>query len=289
MKVTIAESAGFCFGVKRAVQMVYDEAEKEGKTVYTMGPIIHNEQVVRDLANRGVREIDDNLICVETGKKIEPGNVIIVRSHGISKAMHDVLKESGCELVNATCPFVEKIHRIVNEKYEAGFQIVIIGSPDHPEVQGIRGWVQGPCTIVQNPEEAESLSLNKEKPVCVVAQTTFNLEKFRETVEIIEKLGYHVEVKNTICNATRERQAEALDLASQSDVMIVIGGKASSNTQKLYEICKSQCENTYYIQTQDDLVTVDFQPDSCVGITAGASTPNNIIQEVSQHVRRTEL
>ncbi len=289
MQITVADSAGFCFGVERAVQMVYDEAEKHSGGVYTMGPIIHNEQVVSDLVARGVKVIDDDLICAETGQPIAPGNTIIIRSHGISKAMYEKLKASGCTLVNATCPFVQKIHTIVKEKYEAGYQIVIVGSPDHPEVAGIRGWVDGPCTIVKSIEEARALSLNPDQKVCVVSQTTFNLGKFREIVEIIEKLGYHVEVKNTICNATRERQAEALDLAKRSDVMIVIGGRASSNTQKLYEICKSQCENTYYIQTQDDLVTVDFQPDSCVGITAGASTPNNIIQEVSQHVRRTEL
>ncbi len=289
MQVKIADSAGFCFGVERAVQMVYDEAAKQDKTVYTMGPIIHNEQVVADLAAKGVKVIDDDLICTETGESVKAGETIIIRSHGISESMYEKLKQSGCHLVNATCPFVQKIHNIVSEKYKEGYQIVIVGSCDHPEVAGIRGWVSGPCTIIQTAEEAKHITLKKEFPVCIVSQTTFNLGKFREIVEIIENLGYHVEVKNTICNATRERQAEALDLAKQSDVMIVIGGKASSNTQKLYDICKSQCKNTYYIQTQDDLVTVDFQPDSCVGITAGASTPNNIIQEVSQHVRGTEL
>ncbi len=288
MKVTIAEHAGFCFGVKRAVQMVYDEVESSNETVYTMGPIIHNEQVTADLAARGVQEIDDSL-CGRDGKPVSRNSTVIVRSHGISRELYDRLNASGMKIVNATCPFVQKIHTIVHQKSQEGYHIIIVGSPEHPEVQGICGWVDGTCTVVQTCEEARSLTSFPSEQLCIVSQTTFNLGKFREIVEIIENLGYHVEVKNTICNATRERQTEALDLARRSDIMIVIGGKSSSNTQKLYEICRRQCENTYYIQTQDDLVTVDFQPDSCVGITAGASTPNNIIQEVSQHVRRTEL
>ncbi len=287
--VTIAKSAGFCFGVERAVQMVYDEAEKESGPVYTMGPIIHNEIVVGDLERKGVRIINDDLVCEKTGQKADSHSVVIVRSHGISEELYEKLKATGCKIVDATCPFVQKIHQIVKEAYSNGCQIVIVGSPDHPEVQGIRGWVKGPCAIVRTSEEAKKLQFALDKTVCIVSQTTFNLGKFLEIVEIIKGLGYHVVVKNTICNATRERQAEALDLARKSDVMIVIGGKASSNTQKLYDICKSQCKNTYYIQTQEDLVTVDIQPYSCVGITAGASTPNQIIQEVSQHVRRTEL
>jgi 4-hydroxy-3-methylbut-2-enyl diphosphate reductase len=289
MKVTVAKSAGFCFGVERAVQMVYDEAAKDAGTVYTMGPIIHNELVVKDLAEKGVRIVNDDLICPETGKAADRNSTVIIRSHGISESLYQKVKNTGCTIVDATCPFVQKIHNIVREESARGVQIVIVGSPDHPEVQGIRGCVSGPCTIVSSKEEAGYLHLDPDRPVCIVSQTTFNFGKFLEIVEIIEGLGYHVVVKNTICNATRERQAEALDLAKKSDVMIVIGGKASSNTQKLYEICKSQCKNTYYIQTQEDLVTVDIQPYSCVGITAGASTPNQIIQEVSQHVRRTKL
>lgn len=289
MKVTVAKSAGFCFGVERAVQMVYDEAEKESGSVYTMGPIIHNELVVKDLENKGVHIVNDDLVCEDTGEKAGADSTVIVRSHGISKLLYKKLEGTGCKIVNATCPFVQKIHNIVKDAYARGMQVVIVGSRDHPEVQGIRGWVDGPCAIVGSLEEAKKLKLEKDRPVCIVSQTTFNLGKFLEIVEIIEGLGYHVVVKNTICNATRERQAEALDLAKKSDLMIVIGGKASSNTQKLYEICKGQCKNTYYIQTQEDLVTVDIQPYSCVGITAGASTPNHIIQEVSQHVRRTKL
>lgn len=288
-KVTVAKSAGFCFGVKRAVNLVYEAAAEHPGKVCTMGPIIHNEQVVNDLADKGVHVIDDNLIRTDTGEKIEQDNVIIIRSHGIPKSLMDKVMKTGCEIIDATCPFVRKIHDIVRDKSREGFHIVIIGNPHHPEVEGIRGWAEGECTVISCPEDALKLDISKDIPLCIVSQTTFNYQKFKELVEIIENMEYHVVVTNTICNATRERQTEALELAGQSDTMIVIGGKHSSNTQKLYDICRSQCDNTYYIQTLDDLVTVNFQSDSCVGITAGASTPNIIIQEVFAHVRGTEL
>jgi 4-hydroxy-3-methylbut-2-enyl diphosphate reductase len=177
----------------------------------------------------------------------------------------------------------------VQEKSREGYHIVIIGSKTHPEVVGISGWAEGPYTVIETAEDACSLHLPIEEKIWIVSQTTFNYDKFTNLVEIIEELGYHVVVTNTICNATKERQKEALELARRSDVMIVIGGKHSSNTQKLYDICLSQCKNTYYIQKLDDLVTVNFQSDSSVGITAGASTPNTIIEEVFGYVRRTEL
>ncbi len=284
MKVTVAKSAGFCFGVKRAVGLAYSEAEKAaeaGRFVCTLGPVIHNEYVVEDLAAKGVRIIGDDLRTADTGETPPDGAAVIVRSHGITEEMHEKLKARGWTVVDATCPFVSKIHGIVSEKSTAGHPVVIIGSPDHPEVRGICGWVKGPCAVVETKEDAERLNLSREKALCVVSQTTFNLNKFQELVEIIKQLGYHVVVTNTICNATQERQEEALALAKQSDTMIVIGGRSSSNTQKLYEICRSECKNTYYIQDPDDLAAVCFQSDSCVGITAGASTPNTIIQEVS--------
>lgn len=289
MNVTVAKSAGFCFGVRRAVQMVYDEADRDSCRVYTMGPIIHNELVVDDLRKKGVFILNDDLICEETGKPPQAGSVIVIRSHGISRELRQRLLASGCRLVDATCPFVEKIHKIADEKSRSGCAVVIIGNPDHPEVQGIRGWAGPDCSIVETAGDAAGLSFPANQTLCIVSQTTFNYDKFQELVEIIMNLGYHVIVMNTICNATKERQMEALELAAKSDVMIVIGGKNSSNTQKLVDICKSRCENTYYIQTLDDLVTVHFQSESCVGITAGASTPNNIIQEVSTHVRGTKF
>ena len=289
MQVKVAKTAGFCFGVKRAVKIVYDEIEKGTSRVYTMGPIIHNEQVVADLAARGVKTIDDDLYCEEEGRSPGPGDCIIVRSHGVSRDMLEKLKRSGARIVSATCPFVTKIHEIVAEKSRLGYYILIIGNPKHPEVIGIRGWASGDCSVIETREEAQKLQISKDRKVWVVSQTTFNYENFQELVEIIESLGYDIEVTNTICSATKERQIEAMELARESDAMIVIGGKHASNTRKLYEICRDQCKDTYYIQTLDDLVTVNFQSDSCVGITAGASTPNTIIQEVVSNVRRTEL
>ncbi len=288
MTVTIAKSAGFCFGVKRAVNLVYEEAEREGN-VYTLGPIIHNETVVEDLAEKGVRIIDENFICADDGKRIGQDSTVVIRSHGISRKMQNELEESGFRAVDATCPFVRKIHDIVMEQSHLGHPVVIIGDPHHPEVTGIRGWAKGECEVVQTAEDVGLLAFSKDVPLCIVSQTTFNFHKFQELVEIIKSLGYHVVVTNTICGATRERQIEAMELAAASDVMLVIGGKHSSNTQKLYDICRSQCSRTYFVSTTADLDGIRFSGEDRIGITAGASTPNILIQEVSLHVRRAEL
>ena len=188
--------------------------------------------------------------------------------------------------MDATCPFVKKIHQIVQRQSEEGAHVVIIGNGSHPEVMGIRGWAKGPVDIIQNAREAEDFSLeNKGQKVCVVSQTTFNYNKFQELVEIITKKGYDIIVLNTICNATKERQEEASGIASRVGAMIVIGDKKSSNTQKLFEICSNACENTYYIQTLGDLNVNQLRSVESVGITAGASTPNKIIEEVQNYVR----
>jgi 4-hydroxy-3-methylbut-2-enyl diphosphate reductase len=281
MNVTVAKSAGFCFGVRRAVNMVYEEAEQSEVPVYTYGPIIHNDEVVADLQQKGVQVIRDaaELCGLPKGK-------IIIRSHGISKAEHEKMQASGFEILDATCPFVHKIHKLVNEHSRQGYAIVIAGDREHPEVQGILGWVeQASAFTVQTPEEIEELPLKHGQKVCFVAQTTFNYKKFQELVEIIKKKGYDIIVLDTICNATEERQAEARTIARHSDVMIVVGDKNSSNTRKLYEISKKECENTYYIQTSSDLDYRQIQSINNVGITAGASTPNYIIEEVSKNVR----
>ena len=281
MKVTVAKSAGFCFGVSRAVNLVYEQADQVSGPVYTYGPIIHNKEVVRDLMERGVRLISS----LEELKTLPQGKVII-RSHGISKGEQEQIEAYGFEVLDATCPFVQKIHRLAAEYSGKGYKIVIAGNPDHPEVKGILGWVENtPAFTVMEPEDIEKLPLREQEKVCFVAQTTFNYKKFQELVEIIEKKGYDIIVLDTICNATEERQAEAREIAGQSDVMIVIGDKHSSNTQKLYEISKKECANTYYIQTSRDMDYRQIQSINNVGITAGASTPNYIIEEVSKNVR----
>ena len=190
-------------------------------------------------------------------------------------------------MLNATCPFVSKIHRYVEDYSSKGYDIIIVGSPKHPEVCGIKGWADEKChvTIINSPEDAENYMKNSTKKLCIVSQTTFNYNKFQELVEIIKKKGYDISVLDTICNATEERQTEARKIAAESDLMIVIGDKHSSNTQKLYEISKKECANTYYIQTSKDMDYHQIQSINNVGITAGASTPNNIIEEVSKNVR----
>jgi 4-hydroxy-3-methylbut-2-enyl diphosphate reductase len=274
MKTTVAENAGFCFGVERAVDTVYEEVNKDG-LVYTYGPIIHNDEVVEDLKKRGVRVVD----TLEELKEL-PRGTVIVRSHGISRKEYEEIEALGFTAVNATCPFVTKIHNMVKDHSEAGEDVIIIGNKKHPEVQGIMGWCSGRCTVIENEKEAEEYTFSEGKKVCLVAQTTFNYKKFKDLVEILSKKGYDILALNTICNATEVRQREARQLAKTSDAMIVIGGKQSSNTQKLVEICKSECEDTYYIQTLVDLDLEMVKSFRSVGITAGASTPKNIIKEV---------
>ncbi len=279
MKVIVAKTAGFCFGVKRAVEKVYEQIERQEGPIYTFGPIIHNENVVRDLEARGVRVIESE----EELHTLEKGTVII-RSHGACRRVYEEIEKKGMNLVDATCPFVKKIHRIVEEHSAEGYTILINGNGSHPEVEGIRGWCRGRSVVLENKKEAQDLRLEPGERACVVSQTTFNYKKFQDIVEILEERGYNSIVVNTICNATHERQVEARDVASGVESMIVIGGKNSSNTQKLYEICRSVCKNTYYIQTFEDLQSQNFQSGDSVGITAGASTPNTIIEEVHTNV-----
>ena len=285
MKVKVAETAGFCFGVKRAVDKVYQLIEEGTHPIYTLGPIIHNEEVVTDLAAKGVQVIEEKDLA-----SLAEGTVVI-RSHGVGKAIYQELKENHLNYVDVTCPFVLKIHRIVEKQSHAGKHVVIFGDPDHPEVKGICGWCQGSYTVLKGRKDTEQFTPPNGKDICVVSQTTFNYNKFKELVEILCKKRYDNsvlnmgDILNTICNATEERQKEAQNIAGEVDTMLVIGGRHSSNTQKLFEICKEECGNTYYIQTPVDLDSEMFQCSSCVGITAGASTPKKIIEEVQEHVR----
>ena len=279
-QIIVAKSAGFCFGVKRAVEKVYEQVENnKGQAIYTFGPIIHNEEVVKDLEQKGVTVIETE----EELKQLKEG-IVIIRSHGVAKHIYEVLEENNITIVDATCPFVRKIHTIVEKESEDGREIIIIGNKKHPEVQGIIGWSKTPAIVIETLEAVEVLPVSHEKKVCIVSQTTFNYKKFQVLVENIEKKGYDINVVNTICNATQERQVEAKEIASQVDAMLVIGGKHSSNTQKLFEICKNECKNTYYLQTLKDLNPDWVKDKKTVGITAGASTPNNIIEEVQTNV-----
>lgn len=280
MEVVIAKSAGFCFGVKRAVDQVYEQLERNDKPIYTYGSIIHNEEVVRDLEEKGVKVIQSE----EELKAIKNG-VVVIRSHGVGKRIYDIMEDNGIEIIDATCPFVKKIHKIAKEQNEAGRRLIIIGNEKHPEVEGIKGWGNDNTLVMETPEQVENLPLKEGEKLCIVSQTTFNYNKFQDLVEKISETRYDILVLNTICNATQERQVEAKRIASEVDAMIVIGGKSSSNTQKLYEICRRECKNTYYIQTLGDLDPDCVNSVRSVGITAGASTPNHIIEEVHTNVR----
>ena len=264
-EIITAKSAGFCFGVQRAVETVYEEVKKGGP-IYTYGPIIHNEEVVADLEKKGVHVIasDDELADIH-------GGTIITRSHGISREEDEKLRATGAKCVDATCPFVKRIHRIVEENSAEGYEIVIIGNPVHPEVRGIMGWSSVPVTVIENTEQARAFIEQKapgqtsgggQRNICVVSQTTFNANKFEEIIAILTEKGYNVRCMNTICNA-----------------------RSSSNSAKLYEICKRECANTYFIQTWRDLNLSPAGNEQIIGITAGASTPKNIIEEVQNYVR----
>lgn len=279
MKVELAKSAGFCFGVEKAVNTVYEEAKKNDEIVYTLGPIIHNEEVVKDMKRRGVEAVN-----IEDLNSLPKGTVII-RSHGVSKDVYNFVKHSGHRVVDATCPFVKKIHAIVSVQSGKKKTVVIIGNPKHPEVIGIKGWGDENTYAVENIEQFINLNLKKDEEIVIVAQTTFNHKKFQEIIDKILFLGYDVRCFNTICNATQERQAEAKEIASNVDAMIVIGDKKSSNTGKLVEICQEECKNTFFIQILEDLNYDALLSVDSVGITAGASTPKHIIEEVQNIVR----
>lgn len=277
MEIILAKTAGFCFGVKRAVDMVYDNANN--KNVYTYGPIIHNEQVVMDLEKKGVKMLSDR-----DAIKNAPKGTVIIRAHGILQEDYDFIRACGHEIVDATCPFVLKIHKIVKEAAADNKYVVIVGDENHPEVQGIRSCAGDKNIVIDSVEDAKMFLKtynDSENELVIVSQTTFNYNKFQDIVEIFRKKVYHKSnVLNTICNATEERQKEAAEIASIVDAMIVVGGRNSSNTQKLFEICSKICKNTFFIETANDMDFSLLDGMNKVGITAGASTPNIIIEEV---------
>lgn len=280
-KVIIADNAGFCFGVQRAIDRAFAQKDKK---VYTYGSLIHNEEVMKDLANRGIVKIDD----VDHFASLEKGTVII-RSHGISYKEEKILIDSGHNIIDTTCPYVKKIHKIVRRESEKGRTIIIIGDRKHPELKGIMGWCVTEPIVIRTEEEARNLLLNEGQKGLIVAQTTFNLNNFNNLVEIILKKSYDINVLDTICQATEERQLATKQLASAVDVMIVVGDKRSSNTQKLYDISADECKETYYIQTASDMDFEKLVGKKLVGITAGASTPKKIIEEVKYKCQRKIL
>ena len=278
MRVTVAKTAGFCFGVNRAVEMVESLAES-GKKVCTLGPIIHNRQLVEELESKGVR-------IVENPSEAETDEVLVIRSHGVPEDVETEARNHCAEVCDATCPFVAKIHKIVKEAGEQGRRVFIAGDALHSEVLGIKGHTKAEVSVFSDEEELQNLlkSLdNVDKiPITLVAQTTFNAELWVKCQKIFKKVCTNGIIFDTICNATSLRQLEAAELASNCDVMVVVGGRHSSNTKKLYEVCRSYCERTYFVETAEELQPYMWEAAESLGIVAGASTPAGIIKEVQQ-------
>lgn len=276
MNITVSKRAGFCFGVKRAVDLLDETIEKDS-TVYTYGELIHNDQFLEKYKEKGVQLIDD-LAVIDSG-------TVVIRSHGVSKDVYDLIEEKGLKMVDATCPYVLKIHKMVNEHYKKGYRIIIFGKDSHPEIQGINGWCNHDALILEDLDQP--LDLNDKKNF-VVFQTTYNLKRFEKVMTLLNQSKGDYEIQNTICSATENRQKEAMTIASHSDLMIVIGGKNSSNSNKLYEICKKICKNTIFIQTYEDLVMTKYKKCDNIGITAGASTPDWIIDKIINKINEGE-
>ena len=275
MKIKVAESAGFCFGVNRAVNMVYQALEQH-KPVATLGPIIHNTDVVNDMKTRGARIIQDV-------SELRPDEYVVIRSHGVEKAVYDRIHALGNPVIDATCPFVRRIHKIVAEETAKGSFILIAGDESHPEVQGIIGHCEQNYFVFRNEivlkDFFQNLEKNFSKRLAIVAQTTYNNIIWGECLKVLPEKDFNIVVYETICSATEQRQSDAAALASESDCMIVIGGKHSSNTVKLYDISRRHCKS-YHIENADELDTLDLTDAENIGITAGASTPAHIIKEV---------
>jgi len=275
LRITLAETAGFCFGVDRAVNMAYELTSK-GMPCVTLGELIHNPQVVEDLKSKGMD-------IIESPAQAEIGKTVLIRAHGVKKSVYEELKKAGAEICDATCPFVKKIHKIVEENSSAEIPVLIAGNPDHPEVRGICGYCKGDFYTFGSEEDLENLLKNNpdfaQKDVVAVSQTTFSQNEWKKCKEKIKIYCTKSKIFDTICSATRQRQDEAAALSKKCDCMIIVGGRHSSNTVKLKTVCSENCE-TFLVERADELLTIDFSPYAEVGVTAGASTPSVIIKEV---------
>ena len=277
MSVKVAKSAGFCFGVNRAVEMV-EQAAKEGKQVVTLGPIIHNRHAVAHFEQMGVS-------VIESPEQAQPGQTVVIRSHGVAKAVYDKLAEKDIHLVDATCPFVKRIHGIVANAEAEGRLPVIIGTRSHPEVEGIAGWTSH-CKIFETPQELENWAkigeISSDSPICMVCQTTSTESLWKICCEIAKKQFTNLKIFDTICKATESRQSEAANLSACCQAMVVVGDTHSSNTGRLAMICREHCNRVVLVDNAAELNADFFKGANDVGITAGASTPAWIIKEVNK-------
>lgn len=275
MQIKIAENAGFCYGVMRAIKMA-DDAIGRFHKICSLGPIIHNPQVVEDYEKKGLVVIDN------LDKADAP---VLIRSHGVPPEIYDKIKRKKIEYIDATCPFVKEAQDYVKEMHNDGYTVVIFGDKNHPEVKAHLGYADYNAHIVNTPKEAE---LIKSEKIGVISQTTQSVERFAEVVAELSKNAKQMKIYNTICDATEKRQKSAKQLAKESDIMIVIGGKNSANTRKLYEICKNYSKKAYHIETEKEIETNWFEGVEKVGITAGASTPSYVIERVYRFIKKID-
>ncbi len=271
MKIVVAENAGFCYGVMRAIRMA-DDALKRHRRIYSLGPIIHNPQVVEEYEKKG-------LIVVDRLEKFDAP--VLIRSHGVPPQLYKQLKENGVEYIDATCPFVKEAQDYARGLYQEGYTVVIFGDKDHPEVKAHMGYADYKAIVVNTPQEARSVVAQR---IGVISQTTQSVERFASVVGELSKNAKELKVYNTICDATEKRQRSAKKLAGESDVMIVIGGKNSANTRKLYEICRRYSPRAYHIETEKEIDPRWFEGAKQVGITAGASTPSYMIERIKRFI-----
>lgn len=269
MKVFLADKAGFCFGVKRAISTAFEAAD--GRNVYCLGPLIHNPQEVERLRQAGVK-------TVENFTSLKPGDSLIIRSHGVPPRVLAQAREKGLQIIDLTCPFVGKAQRDAEALHQEGYQVVVVGEKKHPEVQSILGYAGDNAVVVETAEEVEGLTLQSR--VGIVAQTTQSYGNFSEIVLRLLRLSKELKVFNTICNSTKERQDAARLLAGQVDVMLVVGGRNSANTSRLVSVCRKEGKPTYHIEVADEIQPAWLEGVSTVGVTAGASTPDWVVEGV---------
>ena len=277
MNVKIAKNAGFCFGVKRAMNMAWNELEESENGIYALGPLIHNKQAVSVYEDKGLMTVNDL-------DEIPQHEHVIIRSHGVGKNIYLEAKNKNITVIDTTCPFVTKIHNLAKDFSDKGYRIIVIGDKNHPEVIGINGWCSEDAIILKTLEEVENLHLSDDSKYCVVVQTTINLDLYEQIVERLSKKSKNIIFKNTICAATKQRQQSAKEISNDVDCMVVVGGKHSSNTQKLVNIC-SEVVPTFAIETKEELDIDELKKFNIVGITAGASTPDWIINEVTEYIK----
>lgn len=274
-EIILAKKAGFCFGVDRAIKLI-EKLASEGRKVATLGPIIHNSQVIEDLAERGVK-------VVESPAEVEDGAILVLRTHGVTQEVLKEVEESGCEFIDAACPFVKKIHKIVLDNSSEEVVTLIAGDENHPEVKGIKSCAKGESYVIGNAEKIDELLENypsfSEKPIIFVSQTTFSIKEWQKSIKKINLLCTNAKIFDTICSATEERQNEAAELSRSSDAMVIVGGRHSSNTRKLLSVCESNCP-AFLVETASELYGIPLNGYSSIGLTAGASTPAGIIKEV---------